>query len=416
MTDTGSEDRSRSDEPMVTAQLLPITRRQARLFDLLLIFATIGVGIVVIGMVGKIFFDFGDVILEFFLAWLIAFVLSPIVRWIIEHVPRLPRVLAVVIVYLLLFTGMVGVIVFIAQTLATGISEFIDYLPKLTSDLPQVLAPLQSWLDQFGFGQIDLVVTAQQLLTYIRESASGLVGPLQSIAVASVGAIGTTLIVVILSVYILVDQERIQAFLNRLVPPDRRDDARLLEQAVSRSFGGFLRGQAAIGFAYAAVALATSALLGLDFIAVTTALAGLLMAIPFFGPFVSWAPPVIVAVFTQPGAILPTLVIMMIGWFVVMNILQPRLMAGAVGLHPIVVLASVIIGAKVAGVAGAIFGIPIAAVLSSLFFHYLEIFGEGRTVTERAAKRVENREGRRIRVPREPEPGVDADVEEIGKA
>jgi len=416
VTDTGSEDRSRSDEPMVTAQLLPITRRQARLFDLLLIFATIGVGIVVIGMVGKIFFDFGDVILEFFLAWLIAFVLSPIVRWIIEHVPRLPRVLAVVIVYLLLFTGMVGVIVFIAQTLATGISEFIDYLPKLTSDLPQVLAPLQSWLDQFGFGQIDLVVTAQQLLTYIRESASGLVGPLQSIAVASVGAIGTTLIVVILSVYILVDQERIQAFLNRLVPPDRRDDARLLEQAVSRSFGGFLRGQAAIGFAYAAVALATSALLGLDFIAVTTALAGLLMAIPFFGPFVSWAPPVIVAVFTQPGAILPTLVIMMIGWFVVMNILQPRLMAGAVGLHPIVVLASVIIGAKVAGVAGAIFGIPIAAVLSSLFFHYLEIFGEGRTVTERAAKRVENREGRRIRVPREPEPGVDADVEEIGKA
>ena len=50
-------------------------------------------------------------------------------------------------------------------------------------------------------------------------------------------------------------------------------------------------------------------------------------------------------------------------------------MAGAVGLHPIVVLAAVIIGSKVAGVAGAIFGIPIAAVLSSIFLHYLEIFG-----------------------------------------
>ncbi len=140
------------------------------------------------------------------------------------------------------------------------------------------------------------------------------------------------------------------------------------------------------------------------------------MAIPFFGPFVSWAPPVIVAVFTDPGLILPTLVIMMIGWFVVMNILQPRLMAGAVGLHPIVVLASVIIGAKVAGVAGAIFGIPIAAVLSSLFFHYLEIFGSDRTVTARAARRVETRERRRVRVPREPRPGVDADVEETGPA
>ena len=256
------------------------------------------------------------------------------------------------------------------------------------------------------------MVTAEQLLTSIRDSATGLVGPLQSVAVASLGAIGTTLIVVILSVYILIDQERIQAFLNRMVPPGQRDEAKLLETSVSRSFGGFLRGQAAIGFVYALVAIATSALLGLDFIAVTTAASGLLMAIPFFGPFVSWAPPVIVAVFTDPGLILPTLAIMMVGWFIVMNVLQPRLMADAVGLHPIVVLASVIIGAKVAGVAGAIFGIPVAAVLSSLFFHYLEIFGEDRTVAARAARRVESREGRRIRRPREPRPGVDADVEE----
>jgi hypothetical protein len=138
------------------------------------------------------------------------------------------------------------------------------------------------------------------------------------------------------------------------------------------------------------------------------------MAIPFFGPFVSWAPPVVVAVFTDPGLIVPALVIMAIGWFLVMNVLQPRLMADAVGLHPIVVLGAVIIGSKVAGVSGAIFGIPIAAVLSSLFFHYLEIFGEERTVAARAVRRLESREGRRIRVPVEPRPGVDADVEESG--
>ena len=61
-----------------------------------------------------------------------------------------------------------------------------------------------------------------------------------------------------------------------------------------------------------------------------------------------------------------------IGWFVVMNILQPRLMAGAVGLHPIVVLGSVLVGGKIAGVAGAIFGIPIAAIVTAFFWHYLE--------------------------------------------
>jgi predicted PurR-regulated permease PerM len=414
VTETGSEDRSRPDDASPPTALVPLSRRQARLLDILLILGTVGVGIVVIGMLGKVFFDFGDIILTFFLAWLIAFILSPVVRWMVEHVPGLPRVVAVVLVYVLLILVLVALVVFIAQTLATGISEFLDYLPQLQADLPGILAPLQSWLNQIGFGQIDLQALGSQLLQSISSSASGLVGPLQSIAVASLGVLGTILIVVVLSVYMVIDQERIQAFLNRLVPPGQRDDARLLEQAVSRSFGGFLRGQAAIGFAYAAVALATSALLGLDFMAVTTAASGLLMAIPFFGPFVSWAPPVVVAIFTDPGLIVPTLAIMMVGWFVVMNVLQPRLMADAVGLHPIVVLGSVIIGSKIAGVSGAIFGIPIAAVLASLFFHYLEIFGEERTVAARAVRRVESREGRRIRLPREPRPGVDADVEEGG--
>ena len=84
-----------------------------------------------------------------------------------------------------------------------------------------------------------------------------------------------------------------------------------------------------------------------------------------------------------------------IGWFVTMNILQPRLMSGAVGIHPIVVLASVVIGAKIAGIAGAIFGIPIAAVLSAFFFHWFGAVAESGTVADRATKRVAAREGRR---------------------
>ena len=95
------------------------------------------------------------------------------------------------------------------------------------------------------------------------------------------------------------------------------------------------------------------------------------MAIPFFGPFVAWAPPVLVAFLTQSGDTLPAFILMGIGWLLVMNLLQPRLMQEAVGIHPIVVLGSVLIGAKIAGIAGAIFGIPIAAVLSAFFFHYL---------------------------------------------
>jgi hypothetical protein len=177
--------------------------------------------------------------------------------------------------------------------------------------------------------------------------------------------------------------------------------------SVGRSFGGFIRSQVAQGLIFAALAGATGILLGLPFTPLTAALSGLLQAIPFFGPFISWAPPVVVAVFAKPDAILPALVIMGVGWFITMNVIQPRLMAGALSIHPVVVLGSVIVGSKVAGIAGAVFSIPIAAVVSAFFFYYLGRTERTRTVSARAAERVSRREGRAVRAPREPGPAED---------
>ena len=69
---------------------------------------------------------------------------------------------------------------------------------------------------------------------------------------------------------------------------------------------------------------------------------------------------------------------MAVGWFIVMNIVQPRVMASSVGIHPVVVLVSVLIGLKLYGVVGAIFAIPVAAVISAFFFHYLNRSRAGR--------------------------------------
>ncbi|MGZ8438549.1 MAG: AI-2E family transporter, partial [Candidatus Limnocylindrales bacterium] len=239
-----------------------------------------------------------------------------------------------------------------------------------------------------------------------------LVVPLQQFAVASLGAVGTMLIVFFLSIYMVVDRDQIVAFLFRLVPPTYAEDARLLQTSVSRSFGGFLRGQALMGVVYFLIALATNLLLGLPLAALSSVSAGILQAVPFFGPFVSWAPPVIAALVLQPSAVLPTVVLMGVGWVVVMNVLQPRIMQDAVGIHPIVVLGSVLIGSRIAGIPGAIFGIPIAAVVSAFFFQFLHRTTGDRTVAGRAARRLADREGRQVHVPREPAPGSAADIDD----
>ena len=105
-----------------------------------------------------------------------------------------------------------------------------------------------------------------------------------------------------LSIYMVLDRDAVLAFLFRIVPPTYSEEARLLETSVSRSFGGFLRGQALMGVVYFLVALGTNLLLGLPLAALTSVASGLLQMIPFFGPFVSWAPPVIVALVLQPDA------------------------------------------------------------------------------------------------------------------
>ena len=121
----------------------------------------------------------------------------------------------------------------------------------------------------------------------------------------------------------------------------------------------------------------------------------------------------LVAIFFKPDAALPVLIIMVVGWFVLMNIIQPRLMSEAVGLHPVVVLGSVMIGSKIAGIPGAIFAIPVAAVIASFFFYYLGHTRDSESVALRAARVVEERVGRPVRIPRLPQAGEDEEVEQV---
>ena len=386
-----------------------LTPRERRWLDAVIFLAAIALTFVVLGYMANLLAAFGDLILVFFLAWLLAFILTPLVVR-VATIPFLSRGGAVFIVYIVLFGGLVTLAVGIAGALTSSIADFIASVPTLRDDLPSIVAPWQERLQGIGL-DVDLAAQATTFLDNLSRYASQLAGPLQQIAVASLGGLANLLLILVLSLYMVADRDRLLASAFRLVPPQYKAEARVIEQSVARSFGGFLRGQAILGLVYAAVALVASALFGLQYLAGTTAASGLLMAIPFFGPFLAWAPPVLVALFTKPDATIGTLVVMAAGWLVIMNVLQPRLMAEALRIHPIIVLGSVLVGGKIAGISGAIFGIPIAAVLSALFLHAIGRNVDSAPVATRAAQRLERREGRPVRVPREPDPMTDDDVE-----
>lgn len=366
-----------SDPPADHRLTLQLPPRQRRLLDLVLVLAVVALLFLVADDITRALVQFGDLVLTFFLSWLVAFVISGPIDRLVRTVPRLPRGIAVTVVYVVIL-GLVGWgVVTIAGALADSIVDLVAQLPALQARLPELVDPIQQRLARLGL-RIDLLAEAGRLFAGFGSSAAGLVGPLQSIAVASLGVAGTTLIVVILSIYIALDAPALRAFVRRLVPVGREEEWIRFERSVSSAFGGFLKGQVGLGLAYGLYAAVVSLALGLEFIPVTSVATGFLQAIPFFGPFVSWAPPVLAALFARPDATLPALAAMAAGWFVVMNVLQPRVMNRAIGLHPIVVLGSVLVGSEVAGVAGAIFGIPVAAVISAMVLSYGRVFGEER--------------------------------------
>ncbi len=388
-----------------------LTERQRRLIDAVLILAVIALAFIVVNDFATVFYAFFDILLLFFLAWLLSFALAPLINA-VARVPKVPQGAAVIIVYLAIVALLLGIIIQASATLVTSISEFVRDAPQFETQLTNVLAELETRLAAVGL-TVDLVSQAGDIVRNLQAWAQELIDPLRSVAVASFGIFGNVLILVILSIYIALDREDILAFIYRLVPPSLVPQARVLQVSVSRSFGGFLRSQLVMGLVFGLFTAGVNIVFGLQYAALTTVAAGVLQMIPFFGPFVSWMPPVLVAMLMPNGPVLPVAILMGIAWFVTMNILQPRLMAGSVGIHPIIVLGSVVVGAKIAGIPGAIFGIPIAAVISALFFHWVARSRETGSVADRAAKRVAAREGREFRRPREPVPGVDADVEEV---
>jgi predicted PurR-regulated permease PerM len=388
-----------------------LTDRQRRLLDAVLVLAVVALFFVVVNFVSTVFAAFGDILLLFFLAWLLSFALLPLINA-VAKVPKVPQAGAVIVVYLAIVAIVLAIIIQLSASLVASITAFLEDAPTFETQLAALLAELQQRLGAFGLN-VDLVGQAGEIVENLRVFAGELIAPLQSVAVASIGVFGNILILVILSIYIALDRSDIMAFLYRLVPPAYVPQARVLQVSVSRSFGGFLRGQFVMGIVFGVFTAAVNIVFGLPYAAITTVVAAVLQMIPFFGPFVSWMPPVLVALLMPAGPVIPVVILMAIAWFVTMNVLQPRLMADSVGIHPIVVLGSVVIGLRVAGIAGAIFGIPIAAVISALFFYWVARSREHGTVADRATERVARREGRDIRRPREPVPGVDEDVDEV---
>jgi len=346
---------------------------------------------------------FGTPLLLFALAWLIALILQPIIAWmtgltlpipLISRrsaetgilVPgwRLPRTLAVLLVYLALLALAIYLVISLVPVITAQ-------LTSLETTLPDARAEIERWATsvQQGLARVGLRVDISNLSRSdtLSQQATTVGSALISQSLGIVSGIATLLInlivVLILSFYITLDGPRLVARLVEMLPPAWLDDTLTFFSIVNRTFGGFLRATLVQGVFYGLATAVLMVALGLQDVALASVLAAILVLIPLIGGIFGVIPPLVIVLIENPDRFLIMLLGLTALQQVLFNMIMPRLMGKIVGLHPLLVFASILIGAALAGAWGILFGVPVAGVLASVLqFIYFRATAKPDTAAE----------------------------------
>jgi predicted PurR-regulated permease PerM len=331
----------------------------------LFIVGTVYVSLLLIALLLDVLGGFVQIALIVFVAWLLAFVLSPLVNAMAART-GLRRGAAVGIVYAVTLLASGFVLFYAVSSIGASMGEIADEMPVLRD---QIEARLGEWQQLVSFGRFepDLVALYRDLELQVASVARSVTGDVPQVTVAILGSL---VLVVILSLYMVADSERIVARLKRVFPSRWSDEVDILERTVGKAFGGFLRAQVILAALQAVLTIAVVLLVGLPYGFIIVAVATLAMLVPFFGPPLALVPPIVAVAIFAPEWFLVVTPALVLVQTVLVNWLQPRLLHEALGMHPILVLVGLLVGAQIAGLWGALFGIPIIAV-GNVFFTYL---------------------------------------------
>jgi predicted PurR-regulated permease PerM len=330
---------------------------------LIVVALLIGIGLL-IAMAATVLSRFENIITAIVLAILFAYVIYPGVRMLSR---RMPRALAVLVVYLVAFI----VIGFAAAYLAPTIGfEAVD----LSRRLPAILIAVEAqaahpeaspWLGHLS-PQIRalLVANAARAETIVSAFADTVGARAFDMLRGTVTLVVDAIIVLTVAFFLITDVERVRATAFRLVPRAARQTTEQLVTEVDRVLSGFVRGQVLlaliIGIAVTVILLST----GVPYAILLGALAGLATVIPIVGEFIGGIPVCLVTLVTAgPLKALIVLVLFLFVFEVQGRVLAPIIVGKSVGVSPLVIFVAILLGAEAFGVLGMVLAVPIAGIL-----------------------------------------------------
>ena len=314
----------------------------------------------------------GNVLLIFAIAGVVALILQPLVAALQRA--RLPRGLAIAVVYLGLLCVLVVLGLLLANPVASQVDAFRKDVPSLVDDANHSLADLQRTFDDKGInievkrqGETALETLQSKVTTGTGDIVSFGTGLLETIVTAGFALI----LVVVLSIYLLLYGPRIGAGVRAVMPPGAGTPEDDFPTRVISAVGGYVRGQLLFSLAMgmgAGIGLWLFGVLGIfpdgqRYALVFGAFFGLMELIPYLGPFLGATPPILVALLGDPLTGLWVALLFVAIQQLEGHVVAPLVFGHALRINPILVILALLLGGELAGIVGALVALPILAVL-----------------------------------------------------
>lgn len=305
-------------------------------------------------ILGLVFLYFvRDILLVLFVAIIISSAVDAPVDWLAKR--KIRRVLGVALVYLLaaLFFGLL--LLFIIPPLAEQVkllaNNFPDYLDRFNS----AFSLLQ---------EKSISYNASGILSRFGSQLSGWASNLFSATASVFGGLVSFFLIIAISVYLSAEEKGIKKFFVSITPEADKIYVAGLVDRIQAKFGAWVRGQIVLSLVIGILVFLGLSILKIKYALMLALIAAVLEVIPYLGPFISAALGIALAFTQSPILALITAIL----YYVIQEfenlLIVPQIMKRVTGLNPVVIIISVLIGAKLAGVLGIIIAVPLAAGLS----------------------------------------------------
>jgi len=313
-----------------------------------------------------ILFLIRDILVIFFISLVLASALGPWVDWMQKK--KIPRTLGMLLIYLVLF-------LIVGSALYAIIPPIKNQLGEMSQNIPYYLDKISSGLSILKdySGQIRILKEGSQTLANLSGALN--VGAEGALSVVSgiFGGLFSFFLTLAITFYMAVEENALRKIVVSTVPSKYQLYILRLAQRMQVRIGLWLRGQLILCLIIGVLCYVVLASFGIKYALVLALIAGFTEFIPYLGPIIGAAPAVMIAFFQSPMLAVVIAVFYYAIQFFENNYLVPQVMKRAVGLNPIVSIAVILIGFKLAGIAGAILSIPVATagsvLLEDIFEH-----------------------------------------------